>query len=137
MKPGKPLPRSVSYGGGTIPAQSADGESFDLPLNAQASLEQDGVESEIKAMFSSARFANDAQSRVSSNLALEDGETIELLRNDASFLLISRHADGRTKNVTSWGLAAVGGTMPSDTKQTLMASRIRRFTTPMALSRRS
>jgi hypothetical protein len=96
-------------------------------LNAQASLEQDGVESEIKAMFSGARFANDAQSRVSSNLALEDGETIELLRNDASFLLISRHADGRTKNVTSWGLAAVGGTMPSDTKQTLMASRIRKI----------
>lgn len=117
---------SAGYGGGAIPAQSADGEAFDLPLNAQALLEQ-GTLTQIEAIFSDARFPKNLQERVSSNITLLNGESIELLRNDGSFVLLNRYSDGRTKSLISWGLAATGGTIPSEVRQTLMASRIRKI----------
>ncbi|MBV4476853.1 RCC1 domain-containing protein [Pseudomonas botevensis] len=118
---------SAAHGGGDIPAQGQDAEAVDLPLNAQALLEHADVETQIEAMFSNARFSKSLQSRVGSRVTLLDGEEIQLVRNDGSFVLLSRHPDGRTKNVVAWGVAAAGGTIPGDVKQTLMASRIRKI----------
>lgn len=118
---------SAGHGGGAIPAQHAGEETSTLPLNAQALLEQGDIAAQIESMFSNARFSKSLKSRVSASVTLTNGEAIELMRNDGSFVLLNRHPDGRTKNLVSWGLAATGGTIPSDIKQTLMASRIRKI----------
>jgi hypothetical protein len=117
---------SAGYGGGAIPVQSANAEDSALPLNAQGLLEQEDTQTQIEAMFSDVSFPRSSLQRVSSHITLSDGE-IELMRNDGSFLLLNRHSDGRTKSLVSWGLAATGGTLPSDVRQTLMASRIRKI----------
>jgi hypothetical protein len=118
---------SAGHGGGAIPVQSADEEASNLPLNAEELLEQGDIETQIEAIFSGARFSRSLQSRVSSSITLLGGEVVELMRNDASFVLLNRHPDGRTKSLISWGAAATGGSIPSDVRQTLMASRIRKI----------
>ncbi|MBV4467018.1 hypothetical protein KVG95_27265 [Pseudomonas sp. SWRI79] len=118
---------SAGHGGEAIPVQSADEAASNLPLNAEELLEQGDIETQIEAIFSGARFSRSLQSRVSSSTTLLSGEVVELVRNDGSFVLLNRHPDGRTKSLISWGLAATGGSIPSDVRQTLMASRIRKI----------
>lgn len=116
---------SAGHGGGVIPSQSAGDAVCDEPLNAQVLLEEGDTKAQIKALFNDVILA--AKSRVSSKVMTADGGDIELLRNDASFVLLGRHPDGRTKSLITWGLPATGGTMPNDVKQTLLASHIRKI----------
>lgn len=118
-------------------------ESVDAPsMNAQALFEEGDTQSRIESLFEASPIvepseaeafgafrafsAPPASTRVSSRVETKDGGDIELVRNDGSFVLISRDADGRTKEVISWGLAATGGTLPDVTRQVLMASTIRK-----------
>ncbi|KJZ45220.1 hypothetical protein [Pseudomonas fluorescens] len=145
----------AGYGGGPIPTRSmamgamrsmgvkARTESVDEPsTNAQALFEEGDTQSRIESLFEASPVAEpsdagafrafgafsapSASTRVSSRVETKDGGDIELVRNDGSFVLISRDADGRTKDVITWGLAATGGTLPDVTRQVLMASTIRK-----------
>lgn len=125
---------SAGHGGGPIPAQTSSQSTVELPQNAQTLLEEKDTLAQIEALFKLSPVASRSRKgkgalnllkRVSSRVQTEDGGDIELMQNDGSFLLISREESGRTKAVISWGLAATGGTVPPDVRQSLLASRIR------------
>ncbi|EUB72251.1 hypothetical protein PMI27_004173 [Pseudomonas sp. GM41(2012)] len=144
---GGPIPtRSMAMGAMGAMGVKARTESVDKPsMNAQALFEEGDTQSRIESLFEASPVAEPsdaeafgafaafgafsappASTRVSSRVATKDGGDIELVRNDGSFVLISRDADGRTKDVIAWGLAATGGTLPDETRQVLMASTIRK-----------
>ncbi|WP_175652814.1 hypothetical protein [Pseudomonas sp. Marseille-P9899] len=118
---------SAGYGGDTIPALGVASSNAGVQTDAQALLEEHDALTQIESIFSTAVLARAPQTRVSNALTFANGETVELQRNDGSYVLLNRHADGRTKSVVTWGLAAVGGTLPPDIKQVLMASRVHKI----------
>lgn len=118
---------AVGYGGETIPAsRSLEGES-DSSSNLQDLLDE-STKTQIEALFQSAPAVSRRSmfERVSSRVKTVDGGEVQLVRNDSSFVLVSKQPDGRTKAVISWGMAAAGGTIPAAVKQTLLASNIRK-----------
>lgn len=125
---------SVGYGGDPIPT-SGSGNDNALPQNAQDHLDQGDTKLQIEKLFQdfpvASRSGNgsgpiNSLKRVSSIVQTADGGDVELVRNDASFVLVSRDENGRTNNVLAWGLADAGGAIPADVKQVLLASRIRK-----------
>lgn len=125
---------SAGYGGDPIPTAASASDSA-LPQNAQDLLDQGDTKQQIEKLFQASPVASrsgkgrgpaNSLKRVTSTVQTADGGDVELIRNDASFVLVSRDGNGRTKNVLSWGLAASGGTIPADVKQILLASHIRK-----------
>lgn len=118
---------NAAYGGGTIPSRSNSDSNAEFALDAQALIEKSDAKMQIEKLFKSTKIvASKLEKRVSSRVKTADGGDVELIRNDGSFVLISKDPDGRTNNVISWGLATAGGDIPSAVKQTLYASNIRK-----------
>lgn len=117
----------AGYGGGDIPASGMTDGTSEQAVSAQQMFEQGDTKIQIENLFKGVKVSAASLSRVSSKAKTAAGEDIEILRNDASFVLLAKHPDGRTKSIITWGLAATGGTMPNDTKQVLLASRIRKI----------
>lgn len=68
--------------------------------------------------------ARQRRTNVSSSVSIDDGN-ISVYSNDVSFLVLGRHADGRTSSIVVTGLNTHGGTMSAALRQVLMASLIR------------
>ena len=119
---------AAAYGGGAIPASSSLAAETESSMSAQELLEED-TRTEIEKLFQSAPVVSprSMSERVSSRVKTDDGGEVQLVRNDSSFVLVSKQSDGRIKAVISWGLAAAGGTIPAAVKQTLLASNIRKI----------